>query len=290
MTLNDLLLHPHTHRALTKFTQKPRHGYIFHGVEGVGKFTAAMTSIAQRHPNKRHLILENNWEYLHVIRPPKDKKSIGIDQIKHIDTFIQLAHSHDTYIVIDDANKLTLEAQNAFLKTLEEPPGHIHIILITHDSTKIVSTIHSRTHHVSFLAPPRDDIQKYLDHLSVESDASKLILNISQAIPGKAITLAKDKEALSSAETRLSEAKLLLSAPLTERLLLINKLNKDRTLEVLEYMKLMAQAALQATANKYDTEKVAQWSRKAEAVLDAIEDLQKNANQRLVMTNLVLNL
>lgn len=290
MTLDEMLLHHQTHESLKQFSERPAHGYIFHGTRGTGKYTAALASIAQRHQDHRHLILDNNWEYLHVIRQLKDKRSIGIDQIKSIDQYIQLAHSHDTYIVIDNADSLTTEAQNAFLKTLEEPPAHIHIILIVHDTAKLVSTIHSRAQHVPFLHPPKDVIRKHLDGLHLKPEAAEFILNMSQAIPGKAVTLATDTEALASAEERLAQARKLLGAPLTERLLLINSLNKDQALEVLQSAKVMSQAALRATAGKSDLAKVRLWSQKAEAVLRAIEHLQKNANQRLVMTDLVLNL
>lgn len=290
MRLGNMLLHPHTHDTLHKLANNPQHAYIFHGMEGLGKFTAALACIAQRHPKKQQLIFGNNWEFLHTVSPLKDKKSIGIDQIKQIDAFIQLAHSYDTYVVIDDADRLTPEAQNAFLKTLEEPPEHIHIILIVHNDARIASTIHSRAQHVSFLPPPRERIKIYLDSLSVEPEASRFILHMSQAVPGRAVRLAQDTEELAVAKGRLEEARVLLSAPLTQRILLINTLNKDQSLQVLESMKVMTQAALRATVSKSDTTKASQWSHKANLVLDALENLQKNANQRLVMTHLVLNL
>jgi len=79
-----------------------------------------------------------------------DKKTgWGIEQIRTIKKFLQekpIKHANKL-VIIKKAEKLKKEAQNALLKTLEEPPKNTYIILSTNNSSSLLPTIHSRCHH-----------------------------------------------------------------------------------------------------------------------------------------------
>lgn len=76
----------------------------------------------------------------------KNKGSIGIDTVREITLFLQTrpAISAHKCVILEEFHKATLQAQNAFLKTFEEPPEHAYIILVTPYVDKLLPTIISR--------------------------------------------------------------------------------------------------------------------------------------------------
>ena len=64
--------------------------------------------------------------------------------------------------IIDDADKMTIEAQNCLLKTLEEPPSYVIIILIGTNEEKFLNTIKSRCTKINFENIPDTELKKYL--------------------------------------------------------------------------------------------------------------------------------
>ena len=75
------------------------------------------------------------------------KKQISIDQIREIKRHIyqKPIKAKVKFVVIKDADMLTIEAQNALLKLLEEPPSHAVIVLVTQRKQKLLPTVRSRT-------------------------------------------------------------------------------------------------------------------------------------------------
>jgi len=84
----------------------------------------------------------------------------GIDDIRSLKEAIKLspARASKKVYIIDESHMLTLEASNALLKTLEEPPGHAFFILATTNPEKIIDTIKSRTTLVNFKKATVDEI------------------------------------------------------------------------------------------------------------------------------------
>lgn len=102
----------------------------------------------------------------------KPEKSIGIEDVRHIISYAQhrpLVKPHK-HIVILDAHTATIEAQNALLKLLEEPPSFVTIILVTPQATGFLETVTSRCqiifdHHedaANTVTPTTDDYQALL--------------------------------------------------------------------------------------------------------------------------------
>ena len=75
------------------------------------------------------------------------KKQISIDQIRELKGHIyqKPIKSKIKFVVVKDADMLTMEAQNALLRLLEEPPSHAVIVLATQRKQKLLPTIRSRT-------------------------------------------------------------------------------------------------------------------------------------------------
>ncbi|HUQ85432.1 MAG TPA: AAA family ATPase [Candidatus Limnocylindrales bacterium] len=86
----------------------------------------------------------------------KNQNSIGIDEIKNLQVkiFLKPIKSEKKAIIIDDAESLTIEAQNALLKALEEPPQHTIMILSTNNIDALLPTILSRCQIVKISNTP----------------------------------------------------------------------------------------------------------------------------------------
>lgn len=95
---------------------------------------------------------------------PDRANSIGIDAVREIKNFLwqKPAVSARRTLIIDDAELLTTEAQNALLKVTEEPPASSLLIIVTSDLDSIMSTILSRLQKIYFGAVPEKEIAAWL--------------------------------------------------------------------------------------------------------------------------------
>jgi len=78
------------------------------------------------------------------LKVDEDKSSISIENTREITNITSNKQPGDLFIIIEEAEKMSLGAANAFLKALEEPGDNIHYVFLTHDSRSILPTIHSR--------------------------------------------------------------------------------------------------------------------------------------------------
>lgn len=142
------------------------HSYIFSGNKGVGKYTLAKEFAK--------MILEDDMmQDYYELKP--DGKSVKIAQIRDLQAEINIKPvvSEKSVYIIDDADLMTVEAQNSLLKTLEEPPKYVVIILIVHNDSNILSTVKSRCINLHFNKLSNEDIQKYFidNNLNIEKES-----------------------------------------------------------------------------------------------------------------------
>jgi len=130
------------------------HSYIFSGIKGVGKYTFAK--------DFAKCILEDSMMQDYYELGP-DGKSIKVAQIRELQNVINIKpiFSKKSVYIIDDADLMTIEAQNSLLKTLEEPPEYAVIILIVHNERSVLSTVKSRCINIKFSKLSDKDIKKY---------------------------------------------------------------------------------------------------------------------------------
>ncbi|MBF0986316.1 MAG: DNA polymerase III subunit [Clostridiales bacterium] len=130
------------------------HSYIFSGIKGIGKYTFAK--------DFAKCILEDSMMQDYYELGP-DGKSIKVAQIRELQNVINIkpTFSKKSVYIIDDADLMTIEAQNSLLKTLEEPPEYAVIILIVHNERSILSTVKSRCVNIKFSKLSDKDIKKY---------------------------------------------------------------------------------------------------------------------------------
>ena len=146
----------------TMENQTISHSYMFVGKSGIGKrlFAREFAKGLLGDFNKDIL----NYEDYKEIGPLEGKKIISVDQIREIikEAKELPTESEKRVFVIDEADKMNSEAQNSILKTLEEPPEYVVIILIVTNESKMLETIKSRCNIIKFDTLKELEIEKYL--------------------------------------------------------------------------------------------------------------------------------
>ncbi|GAB4113594.1 MAG: DNA polymerase III subunit delta' [Candidatus Caldatribacteriota bacterium] len=190
--------------------------YLFWGKEGVGKkFTALefAKAINCLHPGEDFTSCENCLSCskinklcspdLNIIEPLKN--TISIQQIRDLQHQLNLKplESKRKFYIIDQAEKMTQEAENCLLKTLEEPPPKVIIILICHHPDYLLPTIISRCQLINFTTLKSENLKRVISNLKqkdLDEDKFELICRLAEGSVGKALNLISKKEYLKKRE------------------------------------------------------------------------------------------
>src|SRR5215467_3019388 len=178
------------------------HAYLFVGPEGVGKRTIALSLARAIHCSDRPgdfcdqcancaRIEASNHPDVRFIGPLPDKKEISIQQIREIEKELNFrSFSGGRKIaVIDPATLMNLSAQNALLKTLEEPPQNSILILIASNSGGLLPTLRSRCLRLSFGPLRRDLLAGFLAAKGTAAETVNLLSAISGGSLGTAMRI-----------------------------------------------------------------------------------------------------
>ena len=182
------------------------HAIIIEGEEGLGKHTLAhflaMASVCgvEDAPcgvcKNCHLADINSHPDISVTAPEDGKKNISVSQIRSLknETFVKPHQAKKRVFVIDGADTMNDQSQNALLKVLEEPPGDIVFILITESKSALLETIISRCVTLS-LSPP--ELSVGADYIEGKVDSTRAeienALNETGCNIGKALALLSGK-------------------------------------------------------------------------------------------------
>lgn len=127
-----------------------------------------------------------------------DKTSISVNDIReqlNNDISIKPYSSEYKIYIIPDANKMTEQAQNALLKTIEEPPVYAIIILLTENCDSLLPTIRSRCVTLTMNPVEKDKICTYLENkFQLEPEQAQIAANYCQGNIGKAIRFASSSD------------------------------------------------------------------------------------------------
>ena len=240
------------------------------------------------------------------------QKGIHVSQIREVAraTALKPFEGRTRVVIIDPAEEMNAAAQNAFLKTLEEPPPQVVFVLVTADESRLLPTIRSRCRRLELRLPSVADVEAALLERDVNGDTARLLARLSRGRLGWALDLAADPSLLERRQEVLSRARALASMSVAERLGLAERLapdyrrRPDALLAELEAWRdwwrdvLLVQAGAEDGVANVDRladlrQDAARLRRDAitafvRAVGDAGRNLQENAQPRLVLETLLL--
>ena len=220
------------------------HSYLFTGIESIGK-----KMIAQEFA-KDILCFEKNIDlcnckscisFLGYNHPDfdlinKESETIKIEQIRELTNKIiekPILSSKKVYI-INDAEKMTKEAQNCLLKTLEEPPEFAVLILITSNENLLLTTVKSRCMKINFHAISDEEMKKYCEeNLGYDAIDLKRIKSFEGSI-GKAIKFKENESEYTQIEELIDEIQNNNISTILQKAKFIY--NKEKVIEFLNYM------------------------------------------------------
>ncbi|WP_297055954.1 DNA polymerase III subunit delta' [Thermosulfurimonas sp.] len=128
------------------------------------------------------------------LRPQTGKSSISIAQVREAEEFLRFRPLEAPLraVVIPEAERLSPEAANALLKSLEEPPAYAHFFLTAISAENLLPTIVSRTQVVRFRPLPPDLIRRILeDRLGFEPEQAHSLALLAEGSPGRALSLSE---------------------------------------------------------------------------------------------------
>jgi DNA polymerase-3 subunit delta' len=178
------------------------HAYLFTAKKGSGKsklaFEFAKASFCKESEvdscgsciNCRKMDHQNHPDFK-LISVLEDKSAISINQIRELKKEIAYKpydSDHKIYI-IEAAEKMTKEAANSLLKTLEEPPSFATIILLVEDSGKLLPTIVSRCQQIKLRNVSKQKIKELLLAEGLEAEKAEIISSTAAGSPGKALEI-----------------------------------------------------------------------------------------------------
>ena len=279
------LIEKSTLSQIRKALNRGSGSYLLLGRAQLGKFYT-INELAQAAIDSSHSLL--------VVQTPK--ASIGIGDIHELNRQLQLKNlSRSTRIVIiRDADKMTIEAQNAFLKTLEEPPARTVIFLVAQDQTKLLPTILSRVQTVKFMTLSPAAIQKYLTaNQQLDAQTAQNVAILSQGAVGQAINLAKDAEQINQfqATTKLANQLTNPELDIYQKLQLANSLRTEIDLpELIDSLVHQIQAKLRRAIADNDISRVKTSTRQLRQLQQLITYLEANGSVKLALSQIALGM
>lgn len=266
------------------------HSYLFLGTQGIGKKIIAKEfakMILCTSENKYCGVCKSCIEFdtdnnpdFSIIEP--DGNSIKIDQIREFQKKVSekpIISQRKVYI-INDSDKMTVEAQNCLLKTLEEPPEFVTIILVGTNENAFLSTIKSRCMILHFEEISEEEILKYLEENYQIKINSQIMIKAFQGSIGKAIELKDKQEQYEKIENLIYGLEKMDVVDLVNKAEFLYSSKDDKT-EILDYMEVILMN-IAKTSNKY--------AQTIEIVEQTKKRLAANANYDMSIDNMLFKI
>lgn len=305
------------------------HAYLITGPGQIGKTTLARTFAQALNCEKPagerpcgecrscRLIAQDHHPDVHLLLPQVSGRGnpvIKVDQIRDLQRQLQLSTLEGRYriAIVKQFDAANPNAANAFLKTLEEPPPSVVLLLTAADADSLLPTISSRCRTINLRPMDRESIeQNLMTEWGVHPEEALLLASLADGRPGWAIAASAQAELLQTRQQSLSQLREALDGRRVRRFSLAEKLSRKpevlpdllrtwlswwRDLALVAYglgpanpsvpiSNIDQQHTLEDLAASWPPETIV---KNLAATGRAIQFLAQNANTRLVMENLLL--
>ena len=255
-----------------------------------------------------------DFEFTRKVEGRDNVTAITINAIRELERTVNLNpfEGSRTVIIIDGAGSMTVDAANALLKTLEEPPPGVLFLLLADDEDALLSTIRSRCQSLSLLPMSRLEMLAYLkEQRATSEDEADMLHRLSRGCLGWALMALDDPQLLEQRQADLERMREAVSAGLDARFGYASEVatlfgsNRQAARELLslwlrwwrdlllvkegadEYLHNADQAeAVRDHASNLSTAQIASFIRR---LLDTMTALDANVSPRLALETLMLN-
>ncbi len=307
-----------------------RHAYLFTGPDGVGKRTLALqftqALLCEAPPASGEvcgrcrvcrLVPSQSHPDLHVLEAGQVGGTLEVGQVREQQRMLALApfEASRRVSLLLRFHEASQSAANALLKTLEEPPPQVILLLTARSVDSVLPTVASRCEILRLRSLPISDLEEALIRRAVPRDEARLLARLTGGRPGRALRWAESPAVLARREELLSDLLSLLSGTRSERFAYVDQLTKGneepqvkrrRCTEALEvwmgWWRDVMLRSFRAQAVSLHPDRASELERIASAVdaasaLGAVQAIErtriaiaKNANLRLAMEILMLDL
>jgi len=159
------------------------HANLIVGNDGIGK------SIIAKYMSNKIIKVKDNAESVDIVKYYPSSSSFGVDDVRNVINEVgkKPYEGDKKVLILYKCDKLTTQAQNALLKTIEEPPKGVYLILLSDSLETILDTIKSRCQIYKLTPLTKEEILIYIKdkYTHLTSEDEKAALAYSAGIPGK---------------------------------------------------------------------------------------------------------
>ena len=267
-------------------TKRLSHAYIFSGPEAVGKLTVAkkFAELLGANPSEGRVFLDEG-------------NPIGIDEIREMtkDFFKTSYTENKRVIIIENAERMSIEAENSILKFLEEPPKNLVIIFTTKNYFLLLPTIISRMRVMHFHLLKKDLIKTVIKEEKLGEEELEEALQIASGRIGILKKIIKDPHFLFETRenhnlfTKMTNGKLSVAETFTVTEEMSDKEKRENLKDFLESLMFFLRSLILRSAKKGDREQVISTLNKINIFRETLKNIERNANLRLSLENMILS-
>lgn len=235
----------------------------------------------------------SNFPQKHRAKAPSAKTNkISIEDVREINNLLQMrTDSKYRILTIRNVERMKAEAQNALLKTLEEPPPKTIFLLTTSVISSLLKTIISRTRLLKFYPPPAAKVEAFVREQYPHSNDLEAVLKFTQSRPGRAVALLENPELLNQYQSVYNTVReFLKNRSLNNRFLYAETLSKNPA-EIEIFLDIFTYLARQKllTGVAEDQEESKHFISLIKKIGQVREGIAKNINSRLALEELMFH-
>ncbi|GHU06895.1 hypothetical protein FACS189431_0560 [Alphaproteobacteria bacterium] len=271
--MKNLIINSKTRANLEAYLAHPTHALLLAGKNGVGLGTIAK-SLGKAIAGADTVIISPK------LHKTQKTATINVDDIRALADLTRDRRTAPLAIVIDEADRMTDKAPEAFLKALEEPNEHVHYILASHTPEKLPDTILSRVQKIEVLPVAKDDYQPMFENIKIPA-RRKQIEFLAAGLPAEIQRLSVDEDYFRAKVRDFENAKQFLTASTYGRLRHISAIKTREA--ALTFTDALAHLSMILAEKQPNPDNLA-------LISDVIDNLHQNGNIRTQLTYLATNM